>query len=80
MKLYCVKCRKEQNCSPLKLGKDVRGRSRMTGKCEVCGTKCFRYVKEGMSFEIKSMRSKPRKSRSKSKSGKSKSRSRKSRY
>ena len=68
MKIYCVKCRMDRDCSPLKLGKDVRGRSRVHGKCHYCGTDCYRYVKEGLSYELKSMRSKTKRSRSRSRS------------
>lgn len=56
--MYCVKCRTKQLCSNVEKGRDKRGRLRLVGTCTVCGTDCYRYIKE--SGSIRSIRSKPR--------------------
>lgn len=42
---YCVKCRKPVKGDKVKNQKDRNGRPRLAGKCAVCETKVFRYVK-----------------------------------
>ncbi len=43
--MYCVKCKSKVWCMDAKLGKDKRGRARMSGHCPHCKTKVFKYVK-----------------------------------
>lgn len=43
--MYCVKCRQKVACTNAKIGKDRRGRARLSGSCPHCGTKMFKYIK-----------------------------------
>lgn len=42
--MYCVKCRNHVHATGCAVKKDRRLRSRLVGKCLICGTKTFRYI------------------------------------
>jgi hypothetical protein len=45
-KMYCLRCKRKVACKSAKLGRDRRGRARLSGHCPHCDCKMFRYVKE----------------------------------
>ena len=73
--MYCVKCKRKNECVNVKEEHDKRGKPRMHGKCKKCGTHCYQYIKsKGKQSKSRKSRSKSRKSRSKSRKSRSKSR------
>lgn len=42
--MYCVKCRTHRACMAVKQERDVRGKPRLHGVCNSCGTHCYQYV------------------------------------
>ena len=44
--MYCVKCRKQTDTSNEMEDKDTRGRDRIKGNCNICGTMKYKYVKQ----------------------------------
>lgn len=43
-KMYCVKCRNKRACMAVKQEYDARGKPRLHGVCNQCGTHCFQYI------------------------------------
>lgn len=44
--MYCVKCRKQTDTSNEMEDKDTRGRDRIKGNCNICGTMKYKYVRQ----------------------------------
>ena len=52
MKSYCLKCRKDtENINP-KISKTSNGRTMVLWKCEICGSKKSRFIKNQEAKEL----------------------------
>ena len=43
---YCLKCRKNTESKNLRVSKTKNGKTMLLSKCEVCGSKKLRFIKE----------------------------------
>ena len=50
--MYCVKCRKQTDTSNEMENKDTRGRDRIKGNCNICGTMKYKYVRQKTGGDI----------------------------